>query len=105
MEVYRESADELASSRRALELRLSEYGAGALRSFEEVRELFSVASSVRVDFASTEGTARRKTIETALCNHTVREGHIASNSTKTPSEPSKLTPPRPFWVNGGRCRI
>jgi hypothetical protein len=87
---------------RALELRLSEYGAGALRSFEEVRELLSVAASVRVDSASSEGAARRETIQTALCNLTVQEGRIASYQYKGPFGVLEMSPEgallHPWWA-------
>ncbi len=96
VEVYRESAEELASSRRALELRIAEYGTGTLRGFEEVRELLSVASSVRIDFEGVEGSGRRELLHTVLCNVTVADGHIASYQYKDPFGVLEMSPEGAF---------
>jgi site-specific DNA recombinase len=74
VEVYRERAEELSASRRALELRIK----------EQVRDLALVASSARIRFQDAADEGKREVVQTVLCNLGVQEGHIASYQYKDP---------------------
>ncbi len=85
-EVYSERASDLATTRRALELTVSEGSTGALRSIQEVRDLASQASSARVAFQEAPAARKREELQKVLCNLDVEEGHIASYQWKGPFE-------------------
>jgi len=77
-EVYRERAGELATTRRTLELAVSEGTTGALRTIHEVRALATQASSARVTFQESPDSKKRDVLNPLLRNLDVEGGHIAS---------------------------
>jgi hypothetical protein len=85
-EVYSERASDLATTRRALELTVSEGSTGALRSIQEVRDLASQASSARAAFQEAPDAVKRDELQKVLCNLDVEQGHTASYQWKGPFE-------------------
>jgi DNA invertase Pin-like site-specific DNA recombinase len=83
-EVYRERAEELASTRRALELRISEAERQGLQPIEQLRDVALVAASARLRFQDAADEDKREVIQTVLCNFDEQEGHIASYQYKDP---------------------
>jgi len=59
-DVYQERAADLATTRGALELRVSAGTTGALRTIQQVRDLAAVASSARVSFQAAHGTSSER---------------------------------------------
>ena len=85
-EVYKERAGELATTRRTLELAVSEGSTSALRTIQEVRDLAARASSARITFLEAPDNQKRDVLNTLLCNLDVQEGRIASYQLKGPFE-------------------
>lgn len=84
VEIYRERAEELASSRRALELRLSEAERREIEPISQLRDMALTAASARIRFQAAADTDKREVLQTVLCNLDVQEGHIASYHWKGP---------------------
>jgi len=95
-EVYRERAGELATTRRTLELAVSEGTIGPLRTIQEVRDLASAASSAVLTFQEASDNQKRDVLNTLLCNLDVQEGRIASYQWKGPFELLKMEPSGAF---------